>query len=301
MLPSRLETLTLRGRQQAIRRWGPESGTPLVLLHGWMDVSASFQFLVDALAGDWQILAPDWCGFGASQWNAGPYWFADYLADLDGLLDHYFGDRPVPLVGHSMGGNIACLYAGVRPQRISHLVSLEGFGINDMPAGQAPQRLAQWLDQRQHPPSLHVYTDRQALAARLQRDNPRLTAARADFLAQHLGQPAPRSATGEGGEAVVWAGDPWHKAASPLLYRLEEAKACWGQVQAPTLWLRGAETTFLRRFQIDEADYQARLACFARGQEGVIPAAGHMLHHDAPEAVAAWLKAFLPGPEAGEG
>jgi pimeloyl-ACP methyl ester carboxylesterase len=44
--------------------------------------------------------------------------FADYLADLDMLLDHYAPGQAVDLVGHSMGGNVAMMYAGVRPERI---------------------------------------------------------------------------------------------------------------------------------------------------------------------------------------
>lgn len=286
MKPSRVEYFSLRGRRQALRRWGPAEAPPLVLLHGWMDVAASFQFVVDALSREWSVLAPDWRGFGDSQENRGPYWFADYLGDLDALLDSLFPRQAVPLVGHSMGGNVACLYAGLRPQRISHLVSLEGFGINDMVPAQAPERLSAWLDQLAAPPSLHAYSDRTALASRLRRDNPRLTPARAEFLATHLGRI-------DDDGSVKWAGDPWHKAASPLLYRLEEAKACWRRVQAPTLWVRGAETSFLKRFHIDEGDYRERLGCFASAREAVVADAGHMLHHDAPEAVAALLESFI--------
>ena len=99
------------------------------LLHGWMDVSASFQFLVDALERDWYVIAPDWRGFGLSEWAAGGYWFLDYLGDLDVLLRLLAQDRSVNLVGHSMGGNVANLYAGVRPERVRKLALLEGFGL----------------------------------------------------------------------------------------------------------------------------------------------------------------------------
>ena len=111
----------------------------LVMLHGWMDVGASFQFVVDALAGidgfERAIAAPDWRGFGLTE---GPpvdsYWFPDYLGDLDALLDALSPHIPVDLAGHSMGGNAAMIYAGVRPQRVRRLVNLEGFG---MPAAAA--------------------------------------------------------------------------------------------------------------------------------------------------------------------
>ena len=112
----------------------------LFMLHGWMDVSASFQFTVDAFARDWHVLAPDWRGFGLSQRAPGGYWFPDYIADLDALLEACTPDAAVPVVGHSMGGNVAGLYAGIRPERVSKLVLAEGFGLPRTVPAQAPGR-----------------------------------------------------------------------------------------------------------------------------------------------------------------
>ena len=147
--------------QLHLHTWGqPETATPerplLVLLHGWMDVGASFQFLVDALqaAGDGPraIVAPDWRGFGCTRTTAtDAYWFPDYLGDLDALLDRLSPEAPVDLLGHSMGGNVAMSYAGVRPTRVRRLVNVEGFGLPATPPEQAPTRLAQWLDQLKRP------------------------------------------------------------------------------------------------------------------------------------------------------
>ena len=109
----------IRGLRYHVRRW-PAPGAPkMVLLHGWMDVSASFQFLVDALEKEWDVYAPDWRGYGLTEWGkADCYWFPDYIADLDFLLGE-IDAGPVNLVGHSLGGNVGALYAGVRPQRIA--------------------------------------------------------------------------------------------------------------------------------------------------------------------------------------
>ncbi len=83
------------------------------MVHGWMDVSASFQFVVDAFAEDRHIVAPDWRGYGLTDWpRTDGYWFADYLADLDAVIDHIAPDQPVDLLGHSMGGNVAMMYSG---------------------------------------------------------------------------------------------------------------------------------------------------------------------------------------------
>ena len=138
----------MRGVRLHVRRWGNPDAPMLFMLHGWMDVAASFQFVVDALGGDWQVIAPDMRGFGLSDWpvaerGGGNYWFHDYLADLDALLDHYAPTGQVNLVGHSLGANIVCLYAGVRPERVRRVVDLEGFGLAPSHSAQAPQTSAQ--------------------------------------------------------------------------------------------------------------------------------------------------------------
>ena len=114
MKPSTSLFIDIRGLRYHIRSWGDNDAPKLFMLHGWMDVSASFQFTVDALKGDWHVLAPDWRGFGLTDWAPADYWFPDYVADLDVLLNLLSHDEPATIVGHSMGGNIAGLYAGAR-------------------------------------------------------------------------------------------------------------------------------------------------------------------------------------------
>src|SRR5215470_17800180 len=175
--------VTVRGVQLHVRRWGRADAPMLFMLHGWMDVAASFQFVVDALAnsvGDkWQVVAPDARGFGLSDWpvaakGGGHYWFHEYLADLDALLDHYAPTGEVNLVGHSMGANIVCLYAGVRPERVRRVVDLEGFGLPASKAAQLPRRIASWLDELRAPPALRPYATLDDVAARLIKTNARL-------------------------------------------------------------------------------------------------------------------------------
>ncbi len=174
MLTSRSEFLDLPDVRLHIRRWGDAKAPTLFLLHGWMDVSASFQFVVDALQRDWNIIAPDWRGFGPSDWLSRPYFFAEHIGDLEAILDRYAPKGKVRIAGHSMGGIIACLYAGIRPERIESLISLEGFGIAPHTPEMAPERYRQWLDTLQRPPRMHVYQDRAAFARRLQRGGKQL-------------------------------------------------------------------------------------------------------------------------------
>ena len=280
------EFVLLRQRRMRFRIWGDATAPRLFLLHGWGDVAASFQFVVDALRRDWRVIAPDWRGFGESQWNGGAYWFPDYIADLDALLEHYSPDEPARLVGHSMGGNVATLYAGIRPGRVAGIVNLEGFGLQPTDPADAPDRYGRWLDQLRAEAGFRTYPDHAAFAARLRHDNPRLTQDRAAFLAEHLAE------TTAGG--VRLAADPCHRWVNPILYRIEEAKACWRRVTAPVLWVRGADSGFLREYIPAADDYRERLACLADARDVLLAECGHNIHHDRPEDVARLIEEFFP-------
>jgi pimeloyl-ACP methyl ester carboxylesterase len=277
----------IRRLRYHVRHWPGDPARRIVLLHGWMDVSASFQFLVDALAGNWDVYAPDWRGYGLTDWgHSDCYWFPDYIADLEALLEAFHADAAVNLVGHSLGGNVAALYAGIRPERVARLVNLEGFGLAATTPDQAPGRYRRWLDELHAPPSLKPYADFDALADRLQKGNPRLSRTRAEFLARHWGRQ-----TDDG--KVVLRGDPAHKIINPMLYQYEEVRACWNEVKAPVLWVDTSDTPLLRRARISAEDHAARRAAFAQLRHVTVQDAGHMLHHDQPEAVARLIEDFL--------
>jgi pimeloyl-ACP methyl ester carboxylesterase len=258
------------------------------MLHGWMDVGASFQFLVDALARDWCVLAPDWRGFGQSAWCEDGYWFADYLADLDALLEHFTPDAPARVVGHSLGGNVACVYGGVRPQRVARLVSLEGFGIPAEKPEVAPDKLLKWLDALRDPPSFAPYANLAAVADRLQKNNPRMARDHAEFLAAHWAEALPD------GSARLRS-DPRHKLPFPTVYRTEEVRAAWQRVTAPVLWVAASDSFVSRWLGEDSAGLERRVESFRNGRMTTIADAGHMLHHDQPASVAAAIEPFLSG------
>ena len=286
MTPSRSRFVSLRGLRHHLREWG-EPGTPqLVLLHGWMDVSASFQFVVDAFERDWHVVAPDWRGFGLSDDGPGDcYWFPDYLADLDAILDAVSPDSPATLVGHSMGGNVALLYAGVRPARVRAAVNLEGFGLKDCVAAQAPGRYARWLDELKSPPSARTYGSLAEVAARLRRNNPRLDAQRAAFLAEHWSR-----RIAQGGYEI--AGDPAHKIVNPVLYRWPEVAACWAAIACPVLWVEAADTD-AHRWAGDADEIARRVEVLKSVEVARVADAGHMLHHDQPREVARLIEEFV--------
>jgi pimeloyl-ACP methyl ester carboxylesterase len=281
----REERITARGLEHRVLRFGPPSSDPVVLLHGWLDTADTFQFLVDAFASDLPFAAFDWRGFGGSAWSDHGYWFPEYFADLDLLLERLCPDAPARLVGHSMGGNIALIYSGIRPERVRRVVSLEGFGLPRSRPEDAPGRYRDWLQQLRESPAFGEYGDYQELAHRLQRGNPRLAPEVAMFVARAWAKPAP-------GGGLRLVADPAHKLLNPYLYRRDESEACWHRIAAPALIVLAEHSEFLPRLGEDGTpDYFRRWIRGARVE--VMSGVSHMLHHERPAEVARLVEGFL--------
>lgn len=301
----RSQMLPVRNMHYHLRSWEPEPASGidpelpvLVLAHGWMDVAASYQFVVDAFSDAFvqgrRIVAHDWRGFGLSRSTepCDSYYFTDYLADLDMLLEQISPDRPIDLVGHSMGGNISCMFAGARPGRIRRFVNLEGFGMAPTTPDQAPGRLAQWMDQlreqRAGGMGLSPYDSVEAVANRLQKTNRRLPRDKALWLAHHWSAP-----DDQGRWHIL--GDAAHKLSNPYLYRVDEALACLAAISAPTLSVEASDDSLGQwhqgRYTLEQ--YHERIRHIPQCEIARVQDAGHMLHHDQPEAVARLIEDFL--------
>lgn len=286
--PSLSSYTNIRGLRYHLRTWNEDGERLLILLHGTQDCSATFQFLVERLSPQWRIVAPDWRGFGQSEWASQGYYFQDYLADLDAILDLVSPNAPVRLLGHSLGGNIACVYSGVCPERVSHVVSLDGFGLTNGDPDSFPERVANWLQGWREAPMPHrPYRSLEEMAARLNAANPRLDEEQALFLATE------RSVLGEDG-LYRWSFDPRHRIGFPTVYRFAEWAACFRRVTADVLWVRSG-----RRLSLERASgFEERLALFAKSAAAFVPDTSHNLHHDEPDTVASIIEPFLLGENA---
>lgn len=278
-------THDIRGVQYHVYEWGNSDHPMLVLLHGWGDSGASFQFMVDELERDWFVIAPDWRGFGLSHFRCESYWFPDYVADLDALLTIYQPDAPVNLLGHSMGANVAGIYAGVFPERVSSFVNVEGFGLADGDPGNAPSNYRRWIEQSRQMPSYTTYKEFDDLAMRIKKRSPLMAPEQARFVARHWAE------RGDDGLIHLRA-DPAHKLPNAVQYRRAEAEACWENVTAPVLLVVGEKTDFKAAMKSwldpDESRHPFH------GAESVeMPGAGHMVHFEAPAALARATEAFV--------
>jgi len=278
----RTHTKAIRGVEYHINEWGDEAAPLFFYLHGWADAGSTFQFVVDALAADWRVIAPDWRGFGRTVHRCDSYWFPDYLADLHALLDEFTPGTPARLVGHSMGANVGSLYAGTMPERVSAFVNVEGFGLPDSDPIEAPRRYRDWLTSGRERLEFSTYADFEALAERVRKRNPGLSAAQADFVAREWAY--------EDGAEVRLRADPRHKLPNPVLYRRAEAEACWQNVSARVLLISGDRSPFATQLgRLDDLPFPDKRSSTIKGS-------GHMVHFEAPASLAEHIEQFFRQP-----
>jgi pimeloyl-ACP methyl ester carboxylesterase len=277
----RHEQRLLRDLRHRVTWWGAPSADPIVLLHGWGDSAETWQFLVDELPDDWSCVALDWRGFGGTEWPRHGYWFPDYFADLEALLDQVCRQGPARVIAHSMGGNVATMYAGIRPERIAWIVNLEGIGLARNSPDQAPARYAEWLDQQKTPLRERRYSALDVLVDFLVARNPRMPRERAEYLAR-----AWSTADSEANGALKLAFDPRHRNVNPVLFQRPEAEACWKRCSAPVLLVLAERSEIRARVHPDNLTSEYFHALFRDIRIEVLANLGHMMHIEDPATIA---------------
>ena len=268
--------------------WGEPVGEPLVLVHGFLDQAHSWKFFVEELEKKarqplW-IVAPDCRGHGDSGWVGvgGYYHFPDYVFDLDCVI-RSLGVERFNLIGHSMGGTIAFLYAGAFPTRVGKLVLIEGVGPPGLAFADSPPRLTSWIGELHERGRRHFreYTSIEAGARQLLQTNARLKKEYALDLAR---AGMKQSLNGK----WIWKFDPLHRTAAPQPFYAAQALEFFRRIECPVLIVDGEESRQTRR-----SDKQQRYEAIRQRQLETIAHAGHMVHQDNPEHLAAIIDSFL--------
>jgi pimeloyl-ACP methyl ester carboxylesterase len=282
----RQHTVAARRGQIGLTSWGPQSTSPIVLVHGWMDCGAAFQLLVDCLPDEWPLVAIDWPGYGHSDSYEGGYWMAEYLADLEWLLDFLSPGQAARIIGHSLGGTVATIYAGLRPARLRWLVNMEGIGLPRVTAQEVPERITSWLDAMRAPTPARRYGSFEELATVLLARNPRLPPANARFLARCWA----REISG----GVQLLADVQHQWPSPIRYSPEDLYACMAGIRIPVLLQVSEHSEYLHRMGGAALVAQWR-ELVSTLQAVTVPDTGHLLHQEQPAATAAQIVEFVAG------
>lgn len=256
-----------------------------LLLHGYMDVADSWDAVAPALAAEgFHVVAPDFRGFGDGPRAAvgTSYYFPDYVADVFALAEVLSPDAPLTVVGHSMGGVVATLFAGSFPARVIKLANLEGLGPPSSAFADGPSRMRDFVEstRKYRGRGARPMADLDEVLARLAPGHPGVPV---DILRARA--PTLVRARPDGG--FEWRFDPLHRARSPVPFYVDGFVEFAARVTCPVLFVGGGDTGY------HPPDEAARLGGFRDLRRVELAGAGHMMHWTAPDALVAALVPFV--------
>ncbi len=276
----------VRGLRTRIQEWGDPANPTLIMLHGWMDCGATYQYVAEHLEHDFHLVAPDLRGFGETE-HAPGYWFPDYFADLDVILDKY-APNGANLVGHSMGGNIVTMYAGIQPQKVNKVLILEALGMPPTEPNEAPDKYRRWMQEILSGEPSKVYPNVDVFKMSIRKGNPSLSEQRVDDLVHMWGQPY-----GDNG-AYQLKHDHKHRYANPVRYNFDDVLEVWEQVRARVGLVMADQSWMYRRFSDSGRIKHARQVLRIHDDDYLmVRDAGHMLHIEQPEQTAESIRRFF--------
>jgi pimeloyl-ACP methyl ester carboxylesterase len=264
---------------------GAAAAPTALLIHGFMDAAATWDLVAPSLASSGlRVLAPDLRGYGdgARVPPGSYYYFPDYVLDVAELVEALVPPGgPLLVVGHSMGGTIATLYAGSSPSRVTRLVVVEGVGPPDSAHEHTPERMRQWMDgvRSVRGRGERTMASRDEALERLAANHPRVGR---DVLRTRLDALARVHPDGR----VTWKADPLHATRSPVPFFAETFKAFVRRIECPTLFVSGGPLGW------HPPDEQQRLECFRTLSRLDIDDAGHMMHWTHPDRLARAVAEF---------
>jgi pimeloyl-ACP methyl ester carboxylesterase len=261
----------------------------MLLVHGTRDHCRNWDWIARSLRDRYHVIAPDLRGHGDSQWVIGSnYSMIDYVYDIAQLL-HQQDRFPVSVIGHSLGGSIGLQYAGIEPERVDKIVSIEGLGpspgyIKQLGTKPVHERMRDWIEGGQKISGRlpRRYATLEEAFKRMQGENPHLSEEWARHLTAH-GVNQNEDGT------YSWKFDNYTRQHSPYSFNLREAHALWGRITCPTLLIRGTES-FAGDYEKD-----GRAAVFQDARTVSIEDAGHWVHHDQLDVVLGMIDSFLAG------
>ncbi|MDW7656995.1 MAG: alpha/beta hydrolase [Bacillota bacterium] len=125
---------TVDGASLAYRRFG-STGTPILMIHGFLGSSHDFSLLWPDLSSDHQVIAVDLIGFGLSDKSTELLFSKQNMARLCAALMAQLGFDRYIVLGHSMGGEVSLHLALTYPDRVEKLILLNSAGWQDLQQG----------------------------------------------------------------------------------------------------------------------------------------------------------------------
>jgi pimeloyl-ACP methyl ester carboxylesterase len=270
----------VRGLSVSVCSWGPANGPVVFCLHGILEQGASWELVaVDLARRGFRVIAPDQRGHGRSGHvdEGSAYNLMDFVADAD-ILSRSLRDRPLILVGHSMGTAIASLLAAARPDRVRSVILVECLLPPQEVESDSRRILSTHLDYLISKPEHAVFQKVEDLADRLRTATPSISKSIALRMAARLAEPH------NGGVRWRWDARLSNRAGVAFdglgsMNRARFLELLRG-IQVPLTFVFGRESDY-------STEHRCRLLeSITPNSEAVILPGGHNLHMDCPKGLA---------------
>ncbi|NMH61332.1 alpha/beta fold hydrolase [Alteromonas ponticola] len=256
------------------------TGRTIIGLHGYLDNAASLSPLAPFLS-EYRFIALDLAGHGYSSHrpHGAHYNQIDYIQDLHALLTDNEFDQII-LLGHSLGGIIATIYAALFPDKIDAVISIDACGPLTMAEETTTAQLRESVLSRYEKTRnrLRVVDLDKAVDARC-----KLT----DISSEHARLIIERNLTQDASGHYFWASDPKLRTKSSLRMTEKQAENLMRNIQCP-VWFAAATSSFKALPRM----YENRRNWFCQSQLEEF-SGGHHIHMEQPEAVAEGIKRFV--------
>ncbi|MDQ7049798.1 MAG: alpha/beta hydrolase [Enterobacterales bacterium] len=275
-------TLSLAGCQCHIAEWNAKAETIVLAFHGWLDNLASFESLAQHMPNI-RLIAIDFPGHGHSEHHKDGqvYYFLDGLYLIDDLIEQ-LGLQQANLLGHSMGGAIASIYAGVQPKRVDKLVLIEALGPLTAPDEDCLHNFSQSIKLRRA-----IKGKRKPIYSHF--DEGLTARAEVSEIAPELIRPLVDRALVEIPEGHTWRADP--RLRVPSLMRLTEAQvlAILANIDADCLVIE-ANNGLLQQQNSEHFELRKKTI---KSLEIIKLAGGHHIHLEKSSEIARLIQDFL--------
>ena len=264
---------------------GDDSLETLFLVHGIHDHCHTWDWLATSFVDSHHVVAPDLRGHGDSEWTKGSsYTYLEHVFDVMKLLEQR-NLGPAILIGHSLGGTIVSLVAGLFPNLVSKLIIVEGVGLYPrLTPGSPWNGIDRWAKDSEllASRSPKKYESLEAAYLRMQEVNGHLTPEQARHLTVH------GSHQNEDG-TYSWKYDNYTRLHSPFDISNDDMRNIWERIVCPTMIIN-SKTGYPHRIGQDGTDSH-----FANLHMHSVSEASHWTHHDQLTQVVDFVKQFLEG------
>ena len=284
--PPKSYSITSLGSRIHYVDWGNTDRPSVLMIHGSRDHCRSWDLVANGLKDQYHMVAMDLRGHGDSEHIVGgTYGAEEFLFDIHAVVKHL--GVPITIVAHSLGGAMALRYAGLYPDNVSKLITIEAgqpypWVYTDYHSKTPVERMRQQIERLEDAISRQPkrYPSIEAAATRFFEENDHLDADLAEHIARHA------VASNDDG-TFSWKFDPLVYATRRNGIVGEDRFSFWREIRCPVLMMFGSASSLPGLDRTGLADIIA--SAVIRKLDGL----GHWPQHQDSELVIAAIRDYI--------